>query len=124
MKQRIIKKLASRAGESIGETLVALLISALALMMLAGAVSAGMRVVTNSKDKMDVYYKVNNAVVERATEAPTVNGAQVTTFSNDTLYINIPNLLPTGTIPPVHYYRNTEFSNVPVIAYSKPTPVP
>ena len=53
MRNRIFKKLSSQMGESIGETLVALLISALALVMLAGAVSSGMRIVTNSKEKME-----------------------------------------------------------------------
>ena len=51
---RIKGKLSSHAGESIAETLFALLISSLALIMLAGAVSSAMRVVTGSKEKMDV----------------------------------------------------------------------
>ena len=48
MKKSIWKKLKSAAGETIGETLVALLISSLALMMLAGAVSAATRMITRS----------------------------------------------------------------------------
>ena len=124
MKHRIKKKLASQAGESIGETLVALLISALALVMLAGAVSAGMRVVTNSKDKMDEYYKVNNAVVARATTAPTVKGTVASGFSRNTLTVTINKLLPSGTIPPANYWKNETLSGVPVVVYSLPTPTP
>ena len=124
MKQRIIKKLASQSGESIGETLVALLISALALVMLAGAVSAGMRIVTNSKEKMDEYYKVNNAVVARETSAPTVKGTAAPGFSRNTLTVTINKLLPSGTIPPANYWKNETLSGVPVVVYSLPTPTP
>ena len=124
MKHRIKKKLASQAGESIGETLVALLISALALVMLAGAVSAGMRVVTNSKDKMDEYYKVNNAVVARETSAPTVKGTAAPGFSRNTLTVTVNKLLPSGTIPPANYWKNETLGGVPVVVYSLPTPTP
>ena len=43
-----LRKLHSKAGETIAETLVALLISALALVMLAGALSAAAKVITTS----------------------------------------------------------------------------
>ena len=52
----MLKKLRSTAGESIGETLVALLISALALVMLAGAVSSASNIITRSNDAMNDYY--------------------------------------------------------------------
>lgn len=123
MRSRLFRKVYSHAGESIGETLVALLISAFALMMLAGAVSSGMRIVTNSKEKMDAYYQVNNAMVARATAAPTVNGTAVTGFSG-TITVSIPKLLPTGTIPPTTYWKNDQLGAAPVIVYSKNTPVP
>ena len=58
------RKLRSRKGESIGETLVALLISALALLMLAGAVSSAANIVTTSKNKMETYYTADNSAVE------------------------------------------------------------
>ncbi len=123
MRNRIFKKLSSQMGESIGETLVALLISALALVMLAGAVSSGMRIVTNSKEKMEVYYKVNNAVVARATTAPTVNGTAAPGFMG-MLTVKINNLLPSGTIPPATYWKNETLGAVPVVVYSIPTPTP
>lgn len=124
MKSRIINKLSSRSGESIGETLVALLISALALVMLAGAVSSGMRIVTNSKEKIDAYYKTNNAVVARATVVPTAAGTAVPGFSSGTLSVDVDKLLPTGTIPPVTYWKNDSLSGVQVIAYTRLTPTP
>ncbi len=55
MKKKIAAKLRGRLGESIAETLIALLISALALMMLAGAVSAAANVITRSRTAMNTY---------------------------------------------------------------------
>ena len=56
MIERIRSKLRGRSGETIGETLVALLISSLALVMLAGAISAAARMVTISKTAVKEYY--------------------------------------------------------------------
>ena len=53
---RMKARLKSRAGESIAETLVALLISSLALLMLAGAVTTATRVVELSRRQMTKYY--------------------------------------------------------------------
>lgn len=64
MKGKVFKKLRSRAGESIGETLIALLISALALLMLAGAVSSASRIVTRNKTAMEYYYGTKQAEVK------------------------------------------------------------
>ena len=59
MKKRIMAKLLSQAGESIAETLVATLIAALALLMLAGAVSSAARMVNSSKAAVTEYYNSN-----------------------------------------------------------------
>lgn len=56
MRKRIQSKIRSRVGESIGETLIALLISALALIMLAGAISSAAKIVTRNKTAMEEYY--------------------------------------------------------------------
>ena len=53
------KKLKSQTGESIGETLVSLLIAALALVMLAGAVSASSGVIMKGRNKLNAYYTAN-----------------------------------------------------------------
>ena len=106
--RRIKGKLSSHAGESIAETLFALLISSLALIMLAGAVSSAMRVVTGSKEKMDVYYHANNALADRdRSDAP------------ETLTVDIIGLLPSGEEISVNYWENDTLSGVPVIAYSR-----
>ena len=56
MRKRIQSKIKSRTGESIGETLIALLISALALIMLAGAISSAANIITRNKTAMEEYY--------------------------------------------------------------------
>ena len=53
MHKRIIKKVKSRAGETIAEVLVALLISSVALVMLAGMIASTTSMVTQSKSKME-----------------------------------------------------------------------
>ncbi len=61
---RLIRKLKSSSGESIAETLVAVLISAFALMMLAGTINTATRLITNSQDKLGKYYSSNNLLAE------------------------------------------------------------
>ena len=58
--KKLIKKLKSSSGESIGETLVALLIAALALLMLAVAITATTRIINNSSEKVDDYFDKSN----------------------------------------------------------------
>lgn len=63
MKKRIIRKCRSQAGETIGETLVALLISALALIMLAGAIGSAADIVTRNKAAMDTYFETGQQAI-------------------------------------------------------------
>ena len=56
-------KLNSTKGESISETLVSLLIASLALVMLAGAISATSNMITKTRSALDRYYKANEVVV-------------------------------------------------------------
>ena len=68
MKHRIGKKLKSRSGESIGEVLVAVLISALALALLAGMVVSASRIVTQSKQALGRYVAAENALTMQSGE--------------------------------------------------------
>ncbi|MBQ8110359.1 MAG: hypothetical protein IJ124_09405 [Clostridia bacterium] len=63
MKKRMLLKLKSVSGESIGETLISLLISALALVMLAGAISSASNIINNSKTAMETYYGSDEAKI-------------------------------------------------------------
>lgn len=102
MKKSWMAKLREKAGESIGETLVALLISSLALLMLAGAISAASQVITRSKDKVDKYYEEDGNLVKL--------------ISGDTITINIFNDDVSQDFPRVCYI-NKEFASNPVVAY-------
>lgn len=97
--KRMMKKLRSRAGESIGETLVALLISSLALVMLAGAIGAAARMVTRSKTAMEAYYATDKGMVERAASAGAGTGSVALSGTDGTETI-------TGSYS-VNYYQNS-----------------
>lgn len=65
MMKAIRRKLSSKLGDSIGEVLVALLISSLALMMLASMITSSTHLILNSKDKLESYYQQNNKLSSR-----------------------------------------------------------
>lgn len=103
------KKLRSRAGESIAETLVALLISALALVLLAGAITASTRIVRNSRAKLDEYYNKNETVAGM----PAGSGTTANVYIKDGDSISSNNI---ATVP-VRCYENDTFSSDKVVAY-------
>ena len=105
--KKVLKKLRSSAGESITETLISLLISTLALVMLAGALSAATGIVLKSRDKMDKYYTANENFVQRPEST-----------QNRTLTLTITDNRELITTANVNYYVNKEFSKTPVIAYT------
>lgn len=90
MKRRIKKRLKSQTGESIGEVLIALLISSLALVMLAGMISATNNMVKKSETVMNDYYACNNELealtatrsnVTKTTGSITITGTYLNTGS-------------------------------------------
>lgn len=105
----IKKKLRGRAGETIAETLVALLISALALLMLAGAVSAGVRIIEQSNNVLYQYYEGNNNLVNYTT--PTLPSQPIVITDS------AGNEIERYTDEVVSYYVN-KLSDKAVIAYS------
>lgn len=103
-------KLRNKAGETISETLVALLIAALALVMLAGAISAASHMVTNSRNRLNGYYDKN--------EEP--DGVVLMSSSTDSGTLTIAGNDSDPTISAsVSIYQNTEFGDNSVIAYKK-----
>ena len=99
-------KLSGQSGESIGETLVALLIAALALVMLAGAISASLGVVNRGREKIGAYYTANETINKRnGSGSYMANGITITDSSSNTQQYSIT------------YYNNGTFSNKPVVAY-------
>lgn len=101
-------KLRSKAGETISETLVALLIAALALVMLAGAIYSAKNIIDNSRTKFSEYYSANENLVT-LDEAASTGSAQISikeTGSQDTA----------GFVVTVDTYTNSELKDS-VITY-------
>ena len=111
MLEKLKQKLQSRAGESIGETLVSLLIAALALVMLAGAISASSGVIMKSRDKLNDYYSAN----EEASGVVKMTSGGSTVKDGITIEDN------TGAISnqsfKVTYYKSDKFGKKTVVAY-------
>ena len=91
-KHTMLNKLRSQAGETIGETLVSLLIGALALTMLAGAVSTAGRLVNNSRDNLKEYYSGRDEMtvmsVSGTDTTVSISGTSLQQSHSIELYIN------------------------------------
>ena len=111
MKIQIKRKLSDVSGESLSETLIALLISALALVMLAGAISAAGNLITKSKDKMAEYYNKDAAL---ALQNPGEGTNLSLTLTDNSNTVNSKEF-------DVNSYSNGTFgANNTVISYVKP----
>ena len=112
MKEQIYQKFRNNSGESIAETLVALLISSLALMMLAGAITAATRVITQSKKKIAEYYAADTAVAQQEGASGSVHMTLSDKSGGE------------GSVPAavfsVNSYQNGTFSNHVVVSYAVP----
>lgn len=104
-----IRKIRNRAGETIAETLIALLIAALALVMLAAAISTVSGIITRSSDKIDKYYDENENLVKGSGDS----GGSMTLETSGSA--STPGLSATIS---VHYGSNNVLnSSSPVIAF-------
>ena len=65
MKRRIKQRLRSQNGETIGEVLIALLVSAIALTMLAQMIGSATGMITRSEKNMEEYYEAVNPLSDR-----------------------------------------------------------
>ena len=105
------------AGESIGEVLVATLISSLGLLMLALMISTASKMVTSSRSVMDNYIKDEVSIVTADSSSNTKNGSL--TFRNGDkqreLVKGVNNLN-------VSYYQITKVGDKAVTAYKKQIP--
>lgn len=104
---RVVRdKLKSTSGESIAETLVAVLISAFALLMLAGTVNTSSNLITRSQDSLGNYYEANNGLTvrESGSEAK-VSIIGIGNSVNETESVKLREV-------------NSEFGNKKLIAYS------
>lgn len=104
MKGRLRARLKGRAGESIAETLIALVIACLAITMLAGIITSSTRLISQSKDALADYYEANNAIADETAADPktasvTIEGDGVTQTDG------------------IKYYTNSKLSGRLVIGY-------
>lgn len=102
-------KLLNNTGETIAETLVALLISALALVMLAGAISSTAKMITTSEKKMGEYYSKDATLVSQS--------------GTDNLTVSIAGTGFTESRT-VKYAVNDAFASKVVVAYKEGTLTP
>ena len=100
---RMRNKVKSKKGESITEVLVALLISALAIVLLAGMVNASTNMILKSKDKMEKYANAENNVVERNGEGES-GAVQIVDSNNNPVTLTD----GAGTDIDVAYFTNNE----------------
>jgi len=115
MKTKLKKKFRSQAGETIAEVLVAMLVSVLALTMLAVMISSTFSMVNKSKLKMNDYYDANRVLEIQPADSDntsvTVSTGKISIKSEDTAATE---LNVTGI--DVRLYRNDTFSK-PVYVY-------
>ena len=102
--KRLIKKLNSQSGESIAETLFAVLVAAIALTMLAGMITATANMVKKSEDKMDTYYTESRKLEEIGA------GSELSLSITGVDDIKIEGI-------PVYSAKNGTFQKTPVTAY-------
>ena len=116
MMKKFKKKLHSKAGESLVETLVSLLIAAIALTMLAGTLNAASNIITKSRRTLDTYYSANEdetgvtGVIKMTGSGNTGSVTMTMSGTNTSENISLSGV-------PIVYYKNETFSKTPVIAY-------
>lgn len=98
----------SNKGESIAETLIALLIASVALVMLASMIQSTNSLVLTSENKMNEYYEANMEL-ESYNSPRTATIIISTQSGSPSLNVSVQN---------VPYQGNSVFSNNPVFAYS------
>ena len=97
-------------GESIGEVLVALLISSIGLVLLASMISSASKMVTNSKSKIEQYVVEENKIVEQSGEG-TSGTASIKVNGNS---VQLTDDSPTSY--PILIYTNSELKT-PVVTF-------
>ncbi len=108
LRKNALKRISCNAGESISETLIALLVAALALTMFAGAISSSANVINKGRIKMDEYYDANESIVTMTGTSQTGKTVTITDGSNFT---------QSGI--DITYYTNDYLGNTSIVTYKK-----
>lgn len=108
--KKIWNKLRSTAGESLAETLLAVLVIAVAAIVLATMISSTASMIKRSEAKMDEYYK-QNEILETFPDGGVTSG---------TISISVSDTSDTYSISsiPINYVQNDKLSRYTVTAYS------
>lgn len=109
----IHKKIKSTKGESIGEVLIALLISSLALVLLASMITSSSTMIKNSRAKMSRYYFQNDILTKQSGSAS--DGS--ISFKLSGSAVNYPLVNASDAAINVKYYINSESTEV--VSYGK-----
>lgn len=116
-RKAMIRCLQDESGETLVESLVSILVSSLALIMLATAISSAVNIVLNSKDYMSKYYSDESKLIENAVGTPGL--------SENELSIEVPlNMtIEDGTVKPVEVsvtvYRDTGDGGTGIVYYER-----
>ena len=121
MKRKMLEKLRSNRGDSIAEVLVALLISAVALVMLASMIASSSRLILRSRESMEKYDAANNVLASMPDTVPS-DVKTVTQSSN--VQLNVKNAgspvrLKTASGDLVTVYQHEGYTGESVVAYKK-----
>lgn len=111
LRAKTLAKLSGRSGETLAEVLIALLIAALAMTMLAAAISSSAKMITKSKQKMEQYYSESDRMAEQSGDTTgklSINLSQ----SGSAVY-----LLKNGQPLTAAFTVNDEIARTKVIAY-------
>ena len=114
----IKRKISNQRGETIAETLVALLISAVALVMLASMISSSSSMITRARDRLSAYYdnielmnrESNSAADEYIKGSSNLSVQDLDSSASEKIVFEESKI-------PVNYYGNTAFSKTQVVTY-------
>ena len=119
MKTIMVNRIRSTSGESIAETLVAVLIAAFALLMLAGTVNTSSNLITKSKNKIKEYNLENNKLEMHSADSKDGDGTAsiLEMHSADSKDGDGTASIDGGYSWIVTLYSNKVFSTKPVVSF-------
>ncbi|MBO4419995.1 MAG: hypothetical protein J5789_09265 [Oscillospiraceae bacterium] len=122
MIRRLKARLRSKRGESIAEVLIALMISSMALVLLAGMITATTGIVKKSKDATNEYTGKSNQLVEKLDSECSGSGEVHFLLRNVSGALSDTKLTDSAEESiSVLYYVNESIGSVKVTSYEKRT---
>jgi len=106
------KKIKSKAGETLVETLVAVLVGSMALLILATLINYSSKAIRESESKMNAYYTEANRL-ESFDGTSSSSKARFTDSSNNSIKL-------TDSDPKersLRYYKNSESKSIDIYSY-------